>query len=200
MLKNNIAKEEGFTLIEILVVVLIIGILTAIAIPVFLNQRQKSTEASLISDTRNAATAVQNYYSSGKKMSDLIAAAGTNAMNMSGANTPDTTAIPWNNKFPDYKITISNGNMVNLRVAEANAGYWRQMPEGEFCLTGTNLNSKNYSYPGGNALRYGEILYYDSALGGITDFSVIVDAFKNNKPTSCSGYAGNYLKALGQIA
>lgn len=197
MLKDNTGKEEGFTLIEILVVILIIGILAAIAIPVFLNQREKSTEATLISDTKNAAIAIQNYYSSGKKMSDLIATAGTNAMNISGSNTPDTAATPWNTKFPEYKITISNGNMVNLRVAEVNSGYWRQVPEGEFCLTATNLNTKNYSYPGGNALRYGEILYYDTALGGITDFKTIVDAYKNNKPTSCSGYAGYYLQAGG---
>jgi type IV pilus assembly protein PilA len=54
-------REEGFTLIELLVVIIIIGILAAIAIPVFLNQRQKGYDAQAKSDLRNAATAEETY-------------------------------------------------------------------------------------------------------------------------------------------
>jgi type IV pilus assembly protein PilA len=54
-------NEEGFTLIELLVVIIIIGILAAIAIPVFLNQRQKGYDAQAKSDLRNLATIEETY-------------------------------------------------------------------------------------------------------------------------------------------
>jgi type IV pilus assembly protein PilA len=54
-------NEEGFTLIELLVVIIIIGILAAIAIPVFLNQRQKGYDSQAKSDLRNMATLQETY-------------------------------------------------------------------------------------------------------------------------------------------
>jgi type IV pilus assembly protein PilA len=53
--------ERGFTLIELLVVILIIGILAAIAIPVFLRQRQKGYDAQMKSDLRNLANFEEIY-------------------------------------------------------------------------------------------------------------------------------------------
>ena len=54
-------KQAGFTLVELLVVVAIIAIVAAIAIPVFLRQREKAYVADVQSLLRNGATAMESF-------------------------------------------------------------------------------------------------------------------------------------------
>ncbi len=115
---HNEDKERGFTLIELLVVIIIIAILAAIAIPVFLKQREKGWKSQAESAVKNAATAVESYGTeNGGNYTGVCGGAAATAC--AEFDTEDTATT---NKL------ISNGlkmaPQVNLEVIEATTtGY-----------------------------------------------------------------------------
>ena len=60
--KKRSFKSAGFTLVEILVVIAVIGLLAAIAIPQFITYRSEAVDAQMKSDLRNASIAIEAYY------------------------------------------------------------------------------------------------------------------------------------------
>lgn len=54
--------QKGFTLIELMIVVAIIGILAAIAIPQFTKYRARANNTAALSDARNIRTDMEGYY------------------------------------------------------------------------------------------------------------------------------------------
>jgi type IV pilus assembly protein PilA len=102
--------EEGFTLIELMVVVLIIAILIAIAIPTFLGARQRANDRAAQSSLRNALTAAKTSF--------------TDTGDYSGATPAGLLAIEPSLTYP----AASNGfKAVSVIAAPAGNVWWAEV-------------------------------------------------------------------------
>ncbi len=115
--------QAGFTLIEVLVVVLIIGILAAIAIPSFLSQKKKADDAGAVSLVRNSETAMEAYGAS-------------NSGSYAGASASSLNSIE-----PSIGITSNTSNPYLSTVSATATDYTlvvdSPMSSGSFTLTKT---------------------------------------------------------------
>ena len=76
MLKKFHSKHAGFTLVEIMIVVAIIALLAAIAVPGFLRARKRSQASRILNDLRMIDSAVDQYaIETSRKTGDVVAVA-----------------------------------------------------------------------------------------------------------------------------
>lgn len=114
-------EDQGFTLVELMVVILILAILMAIAIPIFLGASTSAKQRAAQSDLHDALTAEQSYYSSTAEQrytADVTALEGvehgvdwTSAAPSSAPSAPNQVAV----------VVSADGNQV-LLAAEGRDG------------------------------------------------------------------------------
>lgn len=116
-------EDRGFTMIELLVVVVIIGVLVAIAVPVYLNYRKGAANKSAASDVRGAITAIEQYYTDNGNAYPADVAPGAEGVSVTltapATGTPQTITVSPGNTL-GYKQITATGGATTYRICAMN--------------------------------------------------------------------------------
>lgn len=154
-------KQKGFTLVELMVVIIIIGILVSIALPNMINAQQRARIASLKTNAHTLQTVVETYQVS-------FSVYPSSADEIEALDAYQTFSNPY---FPQYKG----------KAPSTGQGAWRTNDDGDISYPATGL----LGACGEHAQSKGLVIYVglDGALAATTSFMSATGNNANPNPT-----------------
>jgi len=148
-------KSRGFTLIELLIVVAIIAILAAIAVPNFLEAQVRSKVSRVMADHRSIATGLEAYYIDNNQYPCCQEGAATNSDGFGGAGISSNANL---NAISNPTFAINNGIITRFRTLTTPTSFITSLSYDPFA------NKKNvvFGYAainGGNGINPGPGLF-----------------------------------------
>ena len=150
--KRNIRKESGFTLVELIVVVVIIGILSAIAIPSFNNASDKAKQKEASTLLASYAKAAQAFYTENSEVADSVsdlnqyitvsACTSNNSQSCKTSQTTSISTLQWNSPTGMYVIQMASDETSTSFTATPKSG-WNGYPVASVFCTSTGSTILN---------------------------------------------------------
>jgi type II secretion system protein G len=204
MLRRN-HSEKGFTLIELLIVVAIIAILAAIAVPNFLEAQVRSKVSRVRNDLRSLATAIESY----RVDNNAYPGSGQESNYRQPSGVPVVTvAYPLRDRHPQYMwfytfvVSTTTGQIFGNLTTPVS--YMTSIPADPFSrITGGPLGfyhtrnnhawilmsmGPNQGYP----INQGLDMDYDSEGSGSATFRYLLNPFGTNPTEYLVTGAGTY--------
>ena len=116
--------DAGFTLVELLVVMVVVGILAGIAVPALLMQRRKAYETSAKSDVRAITREMLAQFVDGSGALTVSGSAGTWTMRRNGVTVATGALSEHNVVSPSSSITAAGDFCLSVRNTKVDAQFW----------------------------------------------------------------------------